>query len=76
MKLDGALDLYRVLQSLSGGENFRSATAFFETHPASRDRLDDLQELANQKSWPLAGKLTPLPENFERWLGEASSAAE
>ena len=65
----GALDLYRVLGSLSDDdEDFQSATAFFATHPASRDRLDDLQNLAEQKNWPLIGELTPLPADFEDWL--------
>jgi len=37
-----------------------SLPAFFQTHPASRNRLETLRALAKQHGWSLKGELTPL----------------
>lgn len=42
--------------------------SFMSTHPLDQDRIDNTEQIANDNNWPLAGEITPLPEDFEIWL--------
>lgn len=41
---------------------------FLSTHPLDQDRIDNTQQIASSEDWPPTGKITPLPNEFKRWL--------
>lgn len=65
--VNGALDLYQVLESISETSSL-SQPEFFSTHPESDTRLDDLSGLISENNWLNQEKITPLPESFSAWL--------
>lgn len=63
--LEGATDFF---EKLPAPENVveRSLSSYFATHPLSKERVEDIIRLAEEKGWPAEGELTPV-----RW--EAAS---
>lgn len=41
---------------------------FLSTHPLDQDRIDNTKLIASSENWPLTGEITPLPNDFHRWL--------
>ena len=58
--LEGATDFF---EKLPAPENVveRSLGSYLATHPLSKERVEDLTRLAEEKDWPLEGELTPVP---------------
>jgi len=54
----GATDFFRRVADDAGG-------GWLATHPASADRVAELERLAAEQGWPLAGERTPLPRELE-----------
>lgn len=65
--LGGALDLYRVLESISDA-NPVNPPAFFSTHPVSEARFSHLSELIAENGWSANGDVQALPESFSVWM--------
>ncbi|PWR00107.1 M48 family metallopeptidase [Leucothrix pacifica] len=65
----GALDLYKILESVSADSSV-SQPEFFSTHPQSSTRLDDLNNLIQKHSWQQSPDVKLLPDDFSAWLSE------
>lgn len=65
--VNGALDLYRVLESVADATPL-SQPEFFSTHPHSDTRLGELSELIEKNSWLSSAEPEALPEQFYTWL--------
>lgn len=65
--LGGALDLYRVLESISEA-NPVNPPAFFSSHPRSGARFSRLSELIAENGWSAKGEVRALPESFSVWM--------
>jgi len=68
--LNGASALFDMFSEARGPQ--KSSTdvleRFLSTHPRDEDRVNHVQERAEQEGWSLEGKLTPLPADFKSWL--------
>ncbi len=67
--VNGALDLYSVLEAISESSPFEPPQ-FFSTHPVSETRIKELVELIDAKKWRQSMPITPLPDKFSVWLSE------
>lgn len=47
------------------GESMLEFVSYFSTHPDTGERIEELRELAADNSWPVEGRLTPLPWSTE-----------
>lgn len=65
--VNGALDLYHVLNDVGGTKTF-AEPEFFSTHPQSGNRIEVLMRLAKAKGWDSRNSKTPLPDTFSLWL--------
>ena len=65
--VNGALDLYRVLESVADATPL-SQPEFFSTHPHSDTRLDELSEVIERNAWVSSGESKALPDRFSTWL--------
>ena len=66
----GALDLYRVLLSASGGDQRQLMPDFLATHPLTEKRVEALLKQSRTNGWDEIGDVTPLPPDYYRWLAE------
>ena len=68
--VNGADMLFQVLQR-KGAMNSEVPDAvrrFTETHPALEDRIKAIATRVTAEGWDNSGEVTPLPDNFKRWL--------
>ena len=65
--VNGALDLYRVLESVADATPL-SQPEFFSTHPHSDTRLEELSALIKKNAWASSAEPKALPEQFSTWL--------
>jgi len=68
--VNGALDLYKVLDAISES-NPVEPPQFFSTHPISEARLKELSGLITERGWKQGKEITPLPKQFSNWLSES-----
>ena len=68
--VNGALDLYRVLDAINIASPLESPQ-FFSTHPLSETRFQELSQLIADKGWNNKAAITSLPKNFSLWLSES-----
>jgi len=68
--VSGALDLYKVLDSISEA-NPLDPPQFFSTHPVSEMRINELSQLIKDKAWKEGAPVTPFPKQFSTWLSES-----
>lgn len=66
----GSQALFQVLQAAHSDQ--LQPPEFYNTHPHSENRIDNISTIATDHGWPRQGQLTDLPANFAQWL-EASS---
>jgi len=69
--INGADTLFR----LTGAEREDSAVPvwlerFASTHPLDDDRIDAIEQMAAGAGYATSGPLTPLPVQFQQWLGD------
>lgn len=67
----GAAELFELFGDVRGGEEserFPWLERFASTHPLDQDRIEQIERTAEAENWSLTGELTPLPENFGKWL--------
>lgn len=64
----GAIDLFETLHQVSLASGNDSKTPFFSTHPLDEQRIQHLQEFAQEKGWLGEQELIPLPSGFKDWL--------
>lgn len=63
--VDHALDFFERLNEEEW--DFGAANQLLEwqsTHPLTQSRIEDLENLATKRGWPLEGQTTPLPSDF------------
>ncbi len=65
----GADTLFNVLEQLqeAGGQ----PPEFFNSHPQTANRIENIAAMANKQNWPITGTITPLPPEFGGWLKQA-----
>jgi len=64
----GAAEVFLLLHKSHNGSSLQPPE-FFNSHPLTEHRIDDIHNLADQKGWPVnAGAMTALPAAFPRWL--------
>ncbi|MEE9342793.1 MAG: M48 family metallopeptidase [Gammaproteobacteria bacterium] len=61
---EGASSIFEVFLQAEASDEL-SLPAMFQSHPASRKRLDAMSQQAEKNQWPQTGDLTPLPEIFQ-----------
>lgn len=74
--VNGAEQLFKVIQAQRGADDSSEQPAVFSTHPLDRQRLQAIEQTARERGWAREGELTPLPTAFRRWMDEAASAAQ
>lgn len=69
--VNGATDLFETLRTLTTGNGITPKSAFFSTHPLDQQRIDRINQIADENGWGMDGKaVTPLPDEFMGWLEE------
>jgi beta-barrel assembly-enhancing protease len=58
----GADTFFNLMLDLPGRGLAEKTPAFLATHPATRERIAEIRNLAQQHGWALTGALEPLPE--------------
>lgn len=61
-------ELFARTRGSSTSERARWLERFLSTHPLDDDRVLRITQHALQRQWQTQGELTPLPEDFSRWL--------
>lgn len=62
----GATTLFDIL--LNNEKPDARPAEFFSSHPHSENRIETVNRQAAEQGWLLAGRLTPLPDNFDVWI--------
>ncbi len=65
----GATALFDIL--LNSEQPDARPAEFFSSHPHSENRIETVKAQARERGWSLAGRLTPLPGEFESWVATA-----
>ena len=69
--VNGATDLFETLHSLTDDGGIAPKSAFFSTHPLDQQRIDRINQIADENDWTVKGQaVTPLPDGFMGWLGK------
>lgn len=68
----GSSTLFNVLKEAHKHET--QAPEFFNSHPLTDNRLQNIAAMAKEQGWQLTGPLTPLPTDFSRWLQQNREA--
>ena len=63
--VDGAPDLFTVLEKASGG---LPQVEFFSSHPLTQKRIERIREIASTLHTAKIPELQPLPEGFAAWM--------
>ena len=67
--LGGADTLFRLIRKQrKHGTTPKWLQRFLSTHPLDSDRIARIDELAAEFGVPASGEMTPLPDDFQRWL--------
>lgn len=68
--VNGAGALFEVMGDIKGDNDAIPdwLEKFAVTHPLSDDRVEAVEKLATENGWSNDGELTPLPEEFVKWL--------
>lgn len=63
---DGSLDFFHRIQT-EKRDHRGKLSVYFSTHPLTQERIDDLNQLAQERGWQMEGDVTDLPDNiFDR----------
>ena len=62
---ESLFELFMQQRPQDGSDNFDK---FFSTHPLDQQRIDQISDLAAEKSWLTQGEITPLPDQYDTWL--------
>jgi predicted Zn-dependent protease len=57
-----SLDFFDKLGEEEKEQEILRLSQYFSTHPLSKDRINYLKEVAEEKGWDMKGELTPLPK--------------
>lgn len=68
--VNGANDLFELFVVVREGGGQEILDSFFSTHPLDNQRIEKLDEQAVANNWITEGAITPLPADFQQWLGE------
>ena len=67
--VNGATDLFKTLHAITDDGSPKPKSAFFSTHPLDQDRIDRINNIADENGWAVEDKkTTPLPDEFMTWL--------
>jgi len=68
--VNGAAALFEMFSAARGPQpqSSRLLEQFLSTHPLDADRIQAVTEQAVANGWQTDGRLTPLPDEFARWL--------
>jgi predicted Zn-dependent protease len=64
--LGGGAELFKIFHEMRDSMDADEPAELFSTHPLDQDRIDSFSSVAKQKGWSETGKLTPLPDFFEK----------
>ena len=67
--VSGVQQLYQILQNEHNAIE-SNTPEFFSTHPLTEKRIKMIQSMANQHGWKQDASITPLPSEFNAWLGK------
>jgi predicted Zn-dependent protease len=68
----GADELFYLLQQQHGGAAL-SSPEFFNTHPLTENRIDEIDVVARKYNWPTTGHMTILPQEFSQWMRQVEA---
>ena len=68
--VNGANDLFELFEDMREGGGQELLDSFFSTHPLDDQRIEKLDQQAAANSWMTEGAITPLPDDFQEWLGD------
>jgi len=66
--VNGAVDLFRVIQSERRDGGNGEPPAFLSTHPLDAKRIETIKRIARERGWQRGQPTTPLPAQFRAWL--------
>jgi predicted Zn-dependent protease len=68
--VNGANDLFELFEDMRQGGGQEFLGSFFSTHPLDDQRIEKLDDEAAANNWMTEGAITPLPDAFQKWLGD------
>ena len=68
--VNGADDLFRIIQSERREKGHGEPPAFLSTHPLDDKRIEAIGRMAREHGWRTDQPTTPLPAQFKSWLAE------
>jgi Zn-dependent protease with chaperone function len=71
--VNGASTLFALFSANRGDSGSKGKPVWLErflsTHPRDEDRIDSISRSAAENHWQVEGAVTPLPADFQNWLG-------
>jgi len=64
--IQGGADLFRLFQKMRKETATDEPAEIFSTHPLDQHRIDNFSIMAKKNNWKETGKLTPLPDFFQK----------
>jgi len=71
--IGGGADLFKLFQTMRKEMETDEPAEFFSTHPLDQHRIDNFSIMAKKNNWKETGKLTPLPNFFNKEINEGLS---
>jgi len=68
--IGGAGEVFRLLQQQHEKTGLITPE-FFNTHPLTENRIEEINVMANNNNWPTMGFMVDLPPAFSQWLHQA-----